>query len=62
MDCPLQVGGESLTQVENSSMSECCSLVGVERNEIDRGIVAVSALMQILFRSVVVKAHSSGRN
>ncbi|MDG2633017.1 hypothetical protein P7M35_24665, partial [Vibrio parahaemolyticus] len=60
VDCPLQVGGEVLPQVEEFKylgilfMSE-----GRMEREIDRRIGAASAVMQALNRSVVVKRELS---
>ena len=60
VDCPLQVGGESLPQVEEFKylrvllMSE-----GKMEQEIDRWIGAASAVMWTLSQSVVVKRELS---
>ncbi|KAL0186471.1 hypothetical protein M9458_018141, partial [Cirrhinus mrigala] len=50
--CPLQVGGESLPQVEEFNE-------GRMEREIDRRIGATSAVMRSLYRSVVVKKELS---
>ncbi|KAL0161456.1 hypothetical protein M9458_045181, partial [Cirrhinus mrigala] len=50
--CPLQVGGESLPQVEEFNE-------GRMEREIDRRIGAASAVMRSLYRSVVVKKELS---
>ena len=56
VDCPLQVGGESLLQVEEFKyLGVLFTSEGKMEREIDRQIWAASAVMQTLKQSVVVK-------
>ena len=58
--CPLRVGGESLPQVEEFKyLGVLFTSGGRTEREIDRRIGAASAVMQALYRSVVVKKELS---
>ncbi|KAK7944758.1 hypothetical protein WMY93_000486 [Mugilogobius chulae] len=58
--CPLQVGGESLPQVEEFKyLGVLFTSEGRMEREIDRRIGAASAVMQSLYRTVVVKKELS---
>ncbi|KAK7940110.1 hypothetical protein WMY93_003436 [Mugilogobius chulae] len=58
--CPLQVGGESLPQVEEFKyLGVLFTSEGRMEREIDRRIGAASAVMQSLYRIVVVKKELS---
>ncbi|XDV31537.1 hypothetical protein PO909_002528 [Leuciscus waleckii] len=58
--CPLQVGGEFLPQVEEFKyLGVLFTSEGRMEREIDRRIGAASAVMQSLYRSVVVKKELS---
>lgn len=56
VECSLQVGDEILPQVEELKY---LVLEGRREREMDRRIVAASAVMQILYRSVMVKEELS---
>ena len=56
VDCPLQVGGESLLQVEEFKyLGVLFTSEGKMEREIDRRIGAASAVMRTLRQSIVVK-------
>ncbi|KAK7884420.1 hypothetical protein WMY93_027543 [Mugilogobius chulae] len=58
--CPLQVGGESLPQVEEFKyLGVLFTSEGKMEHEIDRWIGAASAVMQSLYQTVVVKKELS---
>ena len=60
VDCPLQVGGEFLPQVEEFRyLGVLFTSEGRMEREIDRRIGAASAVMRSLYRSVVVKKELS---
>ena len=60
MDCPLQVGGEWLPQVEKFKYVKVLLMSkGKMEREIDRRIWAASAVMRTLRQSVVVKRELS---
>ncbi|KAI3358099.1 hypothetical protein L3Q82_003107 [Scortum barcoo] len=58
--CPLQVGGEVLPQVEEFKyLGVLFTSEGKMEREIDRRIGAVSAVMRLVYRTVVVKKELS---